>query len=409
MNNSTREAGADVSRISGRNGSELPFLGLLALAMAGFIAIMTETMPAGLLPQISAGLGVSEGLAGQLLTTYAIGSVAAGIPVIAATRGWRRRRLLLSALGVLCTFNALTAVSDSYGLTLAARFVAGMAAGVLWGLVAGYARRMVPEALQGRALAVVGVGQPLALSFGVPLGAFLGSAFDWRSVFWIMTGLCLFLMAWVRVVVPDFPGQAAHERIPIGQVFRTPGVQAVLWVVMLWILAHNVLYTYIAPFAVQAGLAQRLDLVLLAFGLAALVGIWGTGVMVDRNLRAVALVSLAGFSAAGLLLSLFHDIPALVIIGVIVWGAAFGGAPTILQTAIAHAAGKGADLAQSMLVTVFNLAVAGGGIAGGLLLEGFGPRWLSWAMLAFTGMALAITWAAKMHGFAPPRQHLANI
>ncbi|MBN0796079.1 MFS transporter, partial [Pseudomonas aeruginosa] len=52
---------------------------------AGFLAIMTETMPAGLLPQISHGLGVSEALAGQLVTLYALGSVLAAIPVIAAT------------------------------------------------------------------------------------------------------------------------------------------------------------------------------------------------------------------------------------------------------------------------------------------------------------------------------------
>ena len=46
----------------------LPLAGLLALATAGFITILTEAMPAGLLPQISAGLGVSEALVGQLVT-----------------------------------------------------------------------------------------------------------------------------------------------------------------------------------------------------------------------------------------------------------------------------------------------------------------------------------------------------
>ncbi|MBN0495209.1 MFS transporter, partial [Pseudomonas aeruginosa] len=115
---------------------------------AGFLAIMTETMPAGLLPQISHGLGVSEALAGQLVTLYALGSVLAAIPVIAATRGWNRRPLFLMAIGGLLVFNTITALSAHYGLTLAARFVAGMAAGVVWGLLAGYARRLVPPRLQ---------------------------------------------------------------------------------------------------------------------------------------------------------------------------------------------------------------------------------------------------------------------
>ena len=36
----------------------LPVGRLLAFTTAGFLAIMTETMPAGLLPQIGRGLGI---------------------------------------------------------------------------------------------------------------------------------------------------------------------------------------------------------------------------------------------------------------------------------------------------------------------------------------------------------------
>ncbi|MFX5100598.1 MFS transporter, partial [Acinetobacter baumannii] len=94
--------------------------------------------------------------------------VVAAVPVIAATRSWNRRPLFLLAIAGLLIFNTMTAVSAQYGLTLVARFVAGMSAGVVWGLVAGYARRLAPQNLQGRAMAIVGVGQPIALSLGVP-------------------------------------------------------------------------------------------------------------------------------------------------------------------------------------------------------------------------------------------------
>ena len=149
---------------------------------------------------IGDGLGVTEAWAGQLVTLYAIGSTVAAIPVIAATRSMNRRPLLLWAVGGLLVFNTVTALSALYGLTLFARFVAGMASGVIWGVLAGYARRLVPAALQGRALAVVGVGQPIALTFGVPLGTWLGSLFDWRGVFWIMSAVALLLMLWVRAL-----------------------------------------------------------------------------------------------------------------------------------------------------------------------------------------------------------------
>lgn len=65
----------------------LPWNGLIALAMAGFICALTETIPAGLLIEISNGLGVTESLAGQLVTSYALGSLLAAIPLTTATQG----------------------------------------------------------------------------------------------------------------------------------------------------------------------------------------------------------------------------------------------------------------------------------------------------------------------------------
>jgi hypothetical protein len=100
----------------------LPLGGLLALACAGFITILTEAMPAGLLPQMSEGLGVSPALAGQLVTVYALGSLLAAIPLTLLTRGWRRRPLLLLAIGGFALVNSMTALSSHYGLTLTARF-----------------------------------------------------------------------------------------------------------------------------------------------------------------------------------------------------------------------------------------------------------------------------------------------
>lgn len=379
----------------------LPLWKLLAFTMAGFLAIMTETMPAGLLPQIGQGLGVSQALAGQLVTLYALGSVLAAIPVIAATRSWNRRPLFLLAIGGLLVFNTITALSTHYGLTLAARFVAGMAAGVVWGLLAGYARRLVPHHLQGRALAVAGVGQPIALAIGVPLGTWLGTLFDWRGVFWIMSALSLLLFTWVRLAVPDFVGQSARQRLPIRRIFLMPGIRPVLLALFAWILAHNILYTYIAPFLASVGLGQRVDAVLLLFGVASIVGIWITGLLVDRGLRTLTLLSLALFTAAALVLGFSGGSAIVVLLGIAAWGLTFGGAPTLLQTALADTAGDGADVAQSMLVTVFNLAVAGGGVVGGVMLERFGPASFPWALAMLALFGLSVVWSARAHGFRP--------
>ena len=377
----------------------LPMGALLALAMTGFICIVTETLPAGLLPQISQGLDVSSALAGQMVTVYALGSLLAAIPLTIATQGWRRRNVLLLTIVGFLLFNSITAWSSDYGATLIARFFAGASAGLAWSLLAGYARRMVAPHLQGRAMAVAMVGTPIALSLGVPLGTWLGALVGWRTAFGLMSALTLVLMVWVVVKVPDYPGQAASERIGLRQVLMTPGVRSVLAVVLTWMLAHNMLYTYIAPFVASAGLGNKVDIVLLVFGLAALVGIWLTGRLVDRHLRNSVLTSLATFAAISLLFGFFSRSVAVVYAGIFVWGLSFGGAATLLQTALADAAGEGADVALSMNVVVWNSAIAAGALTGGVLLDQVGVGVFPWVLLVLLLVGLWIVFSARTHGF----------
>lgn len=377
----------------------LPITALLALALAGFVTILTEALPAGLLPQIGAGLQVSESLAGQLVTVYAIGSLLAAIPLMATTQGVRRRPLLLAAIIGFAIANTITTLSTSYLLTIAARFLAGVAAGLLWALLAGYAARMVPEHLKGRAIAIAMVGTPLALSLGVPAGTFLGALVGWRVCFGIMSLLALILVVWVRLKVPDFAGQSAGKRLTLRQVFTLPGVRSVLFVVLSFVLAHNILYTYIAPFLMNANLAERTDLVLLVFGLAALVGIWVIGILIDHHLRVLTLASTALFGLAALVLGVAGDEPVAVYSAVGAWGLAFGGSATLFQTALAKTAGEAADVGQSMLVTAWNLAIAGGGIIGGLLLDRFGTVSFSPALLILLIATLLVVLGARRHGF----------
>ena len=383
------------------SSERLPVGALLALAMTGFICIVTETLPAGLLPLISDGLAISPSMAGQMVTAYALGSLLAVIPMTIATRGWRRRNVLLLTIVGFLLFNSITALSSHYGVTLVARFFAGVAAGLAWSLLAGYARRMVAPHQQGKAMALAMVGTPIALSLGVPLGTWLGGWVGWRTTFGLMSAVSLVLIAWVLVKVPDYAPQPAHQRQSLRSVLTTPGVRPVLAVVITWMLAHNILYTYIAPFVAPAGLAERVDLVLLVFGVAALAGIWIAARWVEPLLRKTVLASLVTFAAVSLVFGLLGNLPAVVYVGVAVWGLSFGGAATLLQTALADAAGDGADVALSLNVVAWNSAIAGSGVVGGVLLDRWGVAAFPWAMLGLIGVALLIAWAAHAHGFKP--------
>ncbi|MEA9606348.1 MFS transporter [Xanthomonas campestris pv. plantaginis] len=385
--------------MTARTADTLPIAALLALAMAAFITILTEALPAGLLPQLAHGLRVSEAWVGQTVTIYAIGSLAAAIPLTAATRGLRRRPVLLMAIAGFVAANTVTAVSSNYPLTLLARFLAGVSAGLVWALLAGYAARMVHAHQRGRAIAIAMVGTPLALSLGVPAGTFLGQLVGWRMCFASMSGLAVLLLLWARVALPDFPGQAPGQRIALARVACLPGVRPVLCVVLAFVLAHNLLYTYIAPFLAAAGMGARTDLVLLVFGMTSLLGIWWVGVLIDRHLRMLTLASTAVFGLAAAALGMAGDVPAVVYIAVAVWGIAFGGAATLFQTALANAAGDAADVAQSMLVTAWNSAIAGGGLVGGVLLQRYGAGAFAPALVVLLIVTFVVVWRARQHGF----------
>lgn len=391
-------------------GSEcdvLPIAGLLALAMTGFIAILTETLPAGLLPGMAEGLRVSEALAGQTVTAYATGSLIAAIPLTVLTQGWRRRPTLLAAITGLLVGNVVTALSSAFWMTLVARFAAGAAGGLAWGLLSGYARRMVVGRLEGRALAIALVGTPVALCIGAPAGALIGASVGWRMAFLAMSGITIALIVWVLWKVPDFEGQPPRQRLSVRKVMTIPGIRPVLATIFAWMMAHNMLYTYVSPLAALSGLQRQIDLLLLVFGLAALIGIAMTALLVDRILRTLVLIGISAFAGVALTLGMAAAMPAIVFACVILWGLSSGGAGTQLQTASADAAGNSVDLANAIVTTVWNSAIAMGGIVGGLLLDHVGARSIPWAAFALALAALGIAFFGRRYGFVPgPRAHV---
>ncbi len=226
-----------------------------------------------------------------------------------------------------------------------------------------------------------------------------------------MSVLAVALLVWVRAIVPDFAGRTQEKtrgkmqektqtRRPASRsALSLPGVRAVLLVVLTFVLAHNLLYTYIASFLATASLGDSTDRVLLTFGIASLFGILIVGVLIDRHLRTLTLASTLLFAVATLMLARAGHAQTLVYASVAAWGLAFGGAATLFQTALAHAAGEATDAAQAVLVTVWNAAIAGGGMIGGVLLDRFSIAAFFPVLLGLLGVTFVVVWFAKDHGF----------
>jgi predicted MFS family arabinose efflux permease len=378
----------------------LPLVPLLALTTAAFVGILTEALPAGVLPEMAAGLSVSESAAGQTLTIYALATGLSAIPIVASTATWPRRRLLLVAVATFAVANVVTAVSSSYVLTMGFRLAAGVAAAVVWAGLVGYARRLAPPHLQGRAIAMTMAGVPLALSLGIPLGTFLGDMFGWRMTFGLVAVISVLLMVWIRASVPEFPGEAPGKREPILGALKLPGVVAVLFTVAAYVLAHNILYTYIATFLAANGMDAQREAVLLVFGIASVVSIVVTGALVDRRLRILTILSSALFLVAAGMLTVLAGNPIMLYLAIVLWGLGWGGVTTLLQTAVTDAGG---DRGQALLVTTWNSFMAGGGAVGGVMLGLIGPNSFPWGVVLLMAPVLIVVIAARAHGFPAKR------
>lgn len=394
------------------NTDATPWASLTALMLATFIAAANETVPAGLLPQLAEGFRISESWAGQMVTLCALGAGLGAVPLTVLMQHGSRRKVLVIALLGFFVCNAVTALSSDFTLTLVARFVVGLATGLAWSEIATYARRLVSPSRQGRALAIAMLGVPLALAIGVPAATALGHLIGWRWVFGALSAFALVLVGWMLLIVPDVTDvtdatDASDGTAPRGRVMdvlRLPGVRPVLAVVMLWVVAHYTLYTYIAPFLASSGMDDRLATMLSTFGIFTLVGLWGIGLWVDRWLRRLALVALATFTVVIVAFGIWPTSWPILATGAVLWGLSFSGAPTILQTALGNAAGKHENVAQSMLVTVFNLSFAASGVLGGTVLAHWGAAVLPHVLVVLSLAAWGVAFAARRHGFVRPMQ-----
>ena len=369
----------------------LPLVTLIGLATIGFVLVAMETMPAGLLPVIAAGLNTSEGSVGLLVSAYALGTVIVTIPAISLTRRMRRKPLLLTALAGLILANSITAVSTDVGVVLLSRFVAGSFSGVLWGMLAAYGLKISPPRRGGLALAIVSTGAPIGFALGTPLGSWLGTTFDWRWAFAGLTIVALVAGTLLALVAPNAPGQTGRTRLPVLRVLRLPGIVVILAVIFAWMLAHNTIYTYISPYLRTTGSSLTVDVELLVFGIASIVGIILTGALLDRFPRALLHGSLILFVAAAVILLVFHTFTPAIIGATIVWGATFGGASAQLQSFLTRAGGDESDVANSFLPVAFNVAIFVAGVLGAGLLTVLDGLILPVVMIVFGAAALLLT------------------
>jgi predicted MFS family arabinose efflux permease len=365
--------------VSGQHfaGSRRGTVSLVVLAAAAFVYVTAETLPVGLLPQLSAGLHVSDGAVGLLVTFYAAVAGLTAIPLTAWTNHLPRRRLVVGAVGLLAISQFGMAVAPDYGVVLAARVVCALAHGVFWSVLAPVAASLVAPNRAGRATAIVFTGNSLALLFGTPIATAMGEVLGWRASAALVGAAGALTVVGLRLVLPRLRSEAAdagaRERLgSIPAVMRSRSLLAVCAVTALVATGHFTAYTYIVELVRHdAGLSGLvLSLVLLVYGVAGIIGTGTVGWITDQRPR-LAILGCAGAVAAGLaiLTTLGPGSVTYTITAIVVWGAAFTAIPVSLQSAVLRVAPAAADTASAVYVVAFQIGIGGGALVGSLLVD----------------------------------------
>jgi predicted MFS family arabinose efflux permease len=341
------------------------------MASVTFVGILSELVPSGVLPQMSEGLGVSETRVGFLVGVYALASAICAIPLVSATLAVNRKRLLLALLIGFAASNIVVGLSSSYALTVGARILGGICAGVMWPMIAAYGTRLVPEDQHGKAITIIMSGNTLGISLGLPAFAMIGASFGWRSVFLALGVVVAVIAVLSAFYLPAVQGEKLSKGNSPLAVVKNPSILIVLALTFLSVAAHYGIYTYIALLVERIAFSGGIGLALLIFGIGSVASVFLSAKYIDAYLRPLIVIAL-GLGLISMVLFLgFRGAAGVSHLSFFLWGLAFGPVVTMYQTAVSRQIEKAKDVATSVQSSVFNLSIMVATWVGGLLLSNF--------------------------------------
>ena len=298
---------------------------LVGLVLCSFVVATDGTVVIGLLGKIAMGVDASPARTGQAVTVFALAYVLGGPAVIWLGRSWPNRRLLLVGLGLFVAANLGTAAAASLSWLLAARALAGVAAGTLTPTAARLASAITPVHRRGEALAVVVGGASLSAVVGVPLGTLTGAYLGWRIIFLAIALTAAALM--VALARQAWPSRERESGSPV----RLGRAARVVAVTFLWSTGSFIFFSYLSVVLLaSAGVAGgAIAGYLFVFGAAGVAGAILAGRAIDARgpipvvLTGLALIvaALLGFAALTKAAAASHDAVILAAILVAVYGA----------------------------------------------------------------------------------------
>jgi predicted MFS family arabinose efflux permease len=362
--------------------------GLLSLALASCLAVTTEVLPVGLLPDIGATFTVSDSVTGLLVSLYAVMVATLAVPLTIATSRFGRKPLLLTTLLCYALSNALVAAAPVFAVVAIGRTIGGITHALFFSLVIGYAPRLVSRADVGRALAVSASGASTGMVLGVPLSTSLGTALGWRAPFAVLAVLSILAFVLVRRLLPGVRNEpVADDSVGTGR----GALIAVSTSNLFAFLGQFTVYTFVSVMLLSSGVSPVfVGPILLACGACGLLTLWWVGRHLDRSPRRTAVVLLTLVIAAVVALGGTWPTLVAVIVATVVWNGAFGGLPSIYQACAVRTHALSPELAGAWVNATANAGIAGGAALGAGLLHAAGLSSLPWVGASLIGVGLVV-------------------
>lgn len=367
---------------------------VFAVAFCVACLITVEFLPVSLLTPMALDLGISEGMAGQSVTTTAFVAMFSSL-FITTVIGKTDRRYVVILFSLLLTLSCLlVSFADSFTLLLLGRACLGLALGGFWAMSASLTMRLVPMRVVPKALSIIFGAVSIALVIAAPLGSFLGGLIGWRNVFNGAAVMGVLCTLWVLKALPLLPGESASQQQNMFGLLKRPGVMAGMCAIFMAFAGQFAFFTYIRPvYMTLAGFdVDGLTLVLLSFGIASFIGTSLSSVLLKRSVKAALAIAPLVLTACAVALVLWGESKIVASTVAIIWGFAFALIPVGWSTWITRSLSDQAEKAGSIQVAVIQLANTCGAAVGGIALDHLGllsPLVLSGILMLFTGLLVA--------------------
>lgn len=364
-----------------------------ALLLGNFVTGMAVLAPAGMLPELSAGLGVSTQAAGWLVTFGAI-VMCFGSPLMAwATTHVDRRLLLTATLAAIAAGHIVSALAPNYAVVLGARLALLAVAALYTPQAASTVALIVSERERPGAIAYVFIGWSFAVALGLPLVTLLAVQFGWRAAYAGIATLAVIAM------VMNWTGLPSGLRgVPLSlaswvEVIRNRQIVLLLLITIIVICGTFQTFVFIGPlFAGLTGAGPEIIAITLA--VTGFIGLLGN-VATSRAVGSVgpyrmSLLLIATMFGGLLIWTLGAGVLALMIAGTTFSAVGFAASNSIQQARLAMAAPALASASIALNTSAIYVGQAIGSAIGAELIARNMLTAVGFVAAAITGCALLV-------------------